>query len=368
MSDLAATEELIADALQDAVDAPEGEQHTTPDATPQETPSEPVAASEEPLATVVTPEAPPQEDQAVTSPAAAHEPPSVDDTFAKEWGISPQMSSGRENRIPYSRVKTMVEKAQKKALEPVTAQLTEVQGKVSDYETRLAKVGEFEHILMNDPQKFMNILATIPAYKPLFDILQAKIGEASAPPPTPQPVPQGSPQDEMPAPDQKLADGTLVYSMDGLKALMAWERQEAKKEAVAEISQRYQPFEEEVTRTRHERLAQEHLNQLIPQIQSQIAEARTWPQFNDHEPAIVAALNANPMLDLKGAYIQVVMPKLHAGLAPARDKMRAELLKEIQAAPTGPTSAPSGRSRPGAEPTGRRTTEEIIAESIKHLG
>ena len=172
----------------------------------------------------------------------------------------------------------------------------------------------------------------------------------------------------MPAPDQKLADGTLVYSMDGLKALMAWERQEAKKEAVAEISQRYQPFEEEVTRTRHERLAQEHLNQLIPQIQSQIAEARTWPQFNDHEPAIVAALNANPMLDLKGAYIQVVMPKLHAGLAPARDKMRAELLKEIQAAPTGPTSAPSGRSRPGAEPTGRRTTEEIIAESIKHLG
>jgi len=102
----------------------------------------------------------------------------------------------------------------------------------------------------------------------------------------------------------------------------------------------------------------------IPQVRAQIAEAQTWPLFAEHEAEIVKALQGNDKLTLEGAYRQVVYPKLVAD----RTKMREEILKEVQKAPRS-TAAPGSASRSSAQqaPTGPRSLEDVISDSIKTL-
>lgn len=270
-----------------------------------------------------------------------------EDKFAKEFGLPSQSASGRENRIPYSRVKAIVDKAQKKAVEPLTTKLTEFEAKVSDYERRLEQVGQFEQIMVNDPQKFLQMLSTLPAYKQVFESLLNPAQHQQ----TQQPA-EADPTNGMPQPNQKLADGTMVYDMEGLKALMAWQAQQVEQR----VSQRYQPIEEAWR-------SQEQINQIIPQVQRQVEEARKWPLFTENEADIVTALQKDQTLSLERAYQQVVYPKLVAN----KDKVRQEVLSEIKARPGGATSAPSGGVKPGAQATGPRSTTDIIRDSIKSL-
>jgi len=327
--------EVIEDALTDveiedsSVAEPEPE---TAEAAPVETPDSTGPAPE----TTVSP--------AEAAPVAEAKP--EEDKFAKEFGLPQQAPGARENRIPYSRVKAIVEKAQKKATEPLTTRLTEFESKVTDYERRLEQVGQFEQIMVNDPQRFLQMLSTLPAYKPVFEALLNPAGPAQQPQ-------QEDPSNGMPQPNQKLPDGTMVYDMEGLKALMAWQAQQVEQR----VSQRYQPIEEAWR-------SQEHINQIIPQIQRQVEEARTWPMFKENEEAIVVALQKDQNLSLERAYQQVVYPKL----ASNRDQIRQEVLKEIKAAPGGSTSAPTRSSRPGAQQSsGPRSTFDVVAEAVKGL-
>lgn len=326
--------------------------------TVDETPVDGVEASPDIIEDPVVEDAPVTDE--VTSPAA------VDiqkDDFEKKFGIPGTAASGRENRIPYSRVKKITEKAvadgvaaKLKEFEP---RIAEYETKVKDYEGRLGKVAEFENVMVNDPQQFLGMLAQIPAYKPFFDALHAaQAGETQD---QVAKVAQQPVTDDMPAPDQQLQDGTMVYSMDGLKALLKWNGDQSESRAVERVTKqmedRYKPMETEWQ-------AHQRMQAVIPQVQSQIAEARTWPLFNDHETEIVKALQTNDKLSLEGAYRQVVYPKLVAD----RTRMREEILKEVSKAPRA-TSAPAAGSKSTAQatPTGPRSTEDVIYEAIKVL-
>ena len=323
---------------------PDASTETAPDAS--EAPADPVVDA-------VTDEVP--------SPAGRAE--REKDDFEKKFGIPGVSSSGRENRIPYSRVKKITEKAVSDGVAAKVAEfeprIVEYETKLKDYEGRLEKVGEFENIMVNDADQFLQMLSGIPAYKPFFDKVQAALAgqtqqetaDASDTPVT----------DDMPAPDQQLGDGTMVYSMDGLKSLLKWQSDQSESRAVdrvtKQIEERYKPMESEWQDHRREQ-------QLIPQVRAQMAEARAWPLFNEHEADIVKALQLNQKLSLEGAYRQIVYPKLVAD----RGKMREEILREVRQAPRA-TSASTAASRPGSQatPTGPRNLEDVIGDAIKGL-
>ena len=284
------------------------------------------------------------------------------DDFEKKFGIPGVSSSGRENRLPYSRVKKIAEKAASDSAAAKVAEfqprITEYETKIKDYEGRLQKVGEFEQVMVNNPDDFIAMLAELPAYKPFFDRVQAAFAGQTQPDTAGASAPVA---DDMPAPDQELGDGTMVYSMDGLKSLLKWQSEQSESRAVdrvtKQLEERYKPMESDWKEHQREQ-------QLIPQVRAQMTEARSWPLFNEHEAEIVKALQLNQKLSLEGAYRQIVYPKLVAD----RGKMREEILREVRQAPRA-TSASTAASRPGASAvsSGPRSLEDVIAEAVKTL-
>lgn len=324
------------------------------------------------------PEAP--ETTAELAPEAAEPEPQADplsppapkaDDFDKRFGLSAQSQSGRENRIPYSRVKKITEKAiadAKKEFEafvPPTkfseleTKLKSLEPKVSDYEERLTKVAEFEQIMISDPDRFVGLLKQIPVWQEYFSKL-------AQPTPTPAQTPV-EPTDDMPQPDTLLSDGSKVYSMEGLKALMTWNSKQAEDRAYKRIEEQYGPIRQSYNEY-------QRAQAIAPQVQNQIAEARKWKLFNESEADIVVALQKNPNWSLERAYQEVVLPKLDAekakeldALKTDREKLRAEILKELKTAPRS-TSATSAQGKVVAPAGGgKRSLEDVIADSVKGL-
>lgn len=360
MSDL---EQTILDSINDAELPPDPLPEATEDSSTEvvETPTEPEVVESEAT------QAPPIE---VPSPTAKTDDTKVED-FDKKYGLTPQSSSGRPNRIPYDRVTKIVAKAKKDAIddykkefEPKVAKATEYEAKVKDYEGRLTKVAEFERVMLNEQDKFLEMLASQPAYKPFFtkvaDLLEKeRLGTVGQPPtqiPTP-PIP-----DDMPEPDQEFPDGSKVYSKDGLRKLLEWNASHAEDRAVAKVTEaftkRFGPMETEWQQ--HQRI-----QTILPQINQQIADARQWPQFNENEQEITAALKANQRLSLEGAYRQVVFPKL----VNDRNKIRQEVLAEVKQAKPTSTSTPVRPAKPTTttESSGPRDLEDIIRQSLATL-
>ena len=338
-------EEIIEDSIQEA---------EVPELAPEPTPDPSLEATEAPTEPVEEPTEPDPASTEVPSPAAPKAP--VDD-FEKKFGIPPQSSSGRENRIPYSRVKKITEKAVADArkewetgsapkLQEYEAKLKEYEPKIKDYETRLTQVAEFERIMLEDKPRFVNMLLSIPGYQELF------AGQATpSTQPTPEPV-----TDDMPLPDQSLPDGSKVYSMDGLKALLAWQSKQVEARVTKQMEDRYRPIEDDYRQY-------QKVQSVIPHVQKQIAEARTWPLFNENEAEITKALQDNPSFNLERAYQTVVWPKMQA----QRDQIRQEVLAEIKKAPKS-TAAPSTSVRVAPVPsTGPRKLEDVINDAIKGI-
>lgn len=397
MSENLDLEQVITDSVNDAVSDVDYADDAPIDDTPAvEASSEPSTAPTD--ASVEPTEATPQSSTQVvpTANQPAEQAAEPKDAFADLAGV-PQMGvTGRENRIPYSRVKKITEKAafdaESKIAETVIGrklnqgekpadvvkqhleQIPQLTSRVQDYEGRLNTVGQFENVMANDPEKFLGMLAKLPAYKQFFQFVETAydtMQKASAQPQASgqQPVQPSIPQpvsDDMPQPDEKLPDGSAVYSMNGLRNLITWTQTRARAEAVAEATKqfdaRYKALE-----SRYEpiqRAWQEHQTRqsVMPLIQAQIAEAKTWPMFNELEPEITKLLEQNKTMSLEAAYRAVAFPRMQAD----RNSMRQQLLKELQQAPVT-TSV----NRPGVKPlaptAGPRSMEQIIAEEVEKM-
>lgn len=367
MSDL---EAVITEAVEDAtlptdtdeaLPAPEGDQpvEAAPDAA-QEVPTDGVAPADG---------------------ANVHKPVEKDD-FETRWGIPAQTMGGRENRIPYSRVKKITSNAERELAELAlgrkftkeelakkgfkahdfvkehVGRIPTMEAKLKDYEDRFQRVQKFENIMVNEPEKFVEMLATLPAYKPFFDAIEKAFQIVQNP--QFQQHPQGqqqqqNPTDDMPQPDELLPDGSRVYSLEGLAKRDAWNRAQAKKEIMEEVQKTYGPLVQE-------REAAKRYNSAAQVVHTKIAEARTWEHFNDNEEEITKALQRNPSWSLERAYNHVVLPKYKAD----RQKMREEILAELKTAPKS-TAAPAGSTKPTPTPESKRSLEDVIKDSIKHL-
>lgn len=310
------------------------------------------------------------ESSEVQSPGARTSEPDAPegDDFAKKFGVNANSVTGRENRIPYSRVKKIADRAAQEAKAAAAKEhetkfqpkIAEYEAKVQDYEGRLGRVAQFEQILENDPKTFLNMLSQHPAYKEFFEYVGKAINTPAG---TPAPEQRYLDDKSMPQPDQQLADGTMVYSLEGLSKRDEWLARQVEEKAVAaaeaRMAKRYEPIEKEWQ-------SQQHMAKVVPVIQKQIAEARTWPQFNENEADIVAVLKQDPQISLEGAYRKVVFPRLQS----SRDEMRTSILAELKKQPVT-TAAPQNATRPVHEQTGPRNLEDIVrqaAEDFKAKG
>lgn len=369
----------LTDVIEDAVNdsqapAPEVEDTGSVEATPEpestaiETPA---AAAEE---------VPPVE--SADAPVTEEEP--VQDEFDKKFGVTATSVTGRENRIPYSRVKKITEKAVseiaevalgrklnpgEKAVDVVkahVARLPELETKVTEYEGRLDKIGEFENIMATQPQRFLQMLEKVPAYQSFFQFVREaynaqQTGQAA---PAPQEQVAATDVDEpMPEPNEALPDGTKVYNMEGLKALMAWNARQTEKRVnktwegkYTELEKRYQPIESEWQHRRR-------VESVLPQIRAQIAEAKTWPKFNEYEAEITAALDADQNLSLEGAYRKVVLPKI----LEEKNTVRQNVIQELKTAPRATAVGGNKATPKPVESTGPRNLTDVIKQAVETL-
>lgn len=371
-------EEVITDAVNDSQIA---ETETPVDTSSDDTGG--VELATEPVEDVAADTEAPADDLAVSSPAAAGnapaDPAKPKDDFESLVGMPQNGVGGRENRIPYSRVKKITEKAVGEVVEAVTgrklnpgerpldvvkshlSKFAEMETQFKDYESRLENVGRFEDVMANQPEEFLRRLSTLPQYQGFFQAVEQALSGQPQGQAIPQPTNQAAfqqPQvvgDEMPQPDEELPDGTKVYSMEGLQNLLAWRDKQVESRVTKQIEERYKPIESEWQERRR-------IEATLPIVRAKIEEAKTWPLFNESEEEITAALEANPNLSLDGAYRMVVFPKLIA----ERNKMRQDVLTEVSRAPVA-TSIASKATKPVAPATGPRSIEDIIAGEVAKI-
>lgn len=155
-----------------------------------------------------------------------------------------------------------------------------------------------------------------------------------------------------PQPDLQADNGTPLYSAPQLRKWQAWQQ----KQTEAAFQRRLGPLE-----NLHQRLTQAEqtarANQQADSMASQmVAEARTWDGFKDHEPDIIAALDANPKWGLERAYIEVMRTKV---LPSYQAKAQADAVAKLTTTAAASTGSPSSGS--GSAPVKTDSFEEALA-------
>lgn len=289
-----------------------------------------------------------------------------DDDFDKVPAREP---NGRENRIPHSRVGKMVETGIKKFRAAEHEPLVQ---RAKTYEDRLERVGTVERIMFDKQDQFLDILETIPGYKEVF---AKRFGSAAAP----TTAAAAKPADDAallaeigpkPAPDYKdETTGAVGYTPEQHEKLLDWVAKKAAAEAVRtteeRLGKRIKPFEDSVqARQRQDAQAQ--------QISSDLDKAAKWDGFVENAQAILDVLSADskealrlgraPQLTLEDAYRQVVIPKLKTD----RNKLREEILKELEEAPRSTSAGARATSRPAADAaaSGPKDLDDIIKAEL----
>lgn len=210
-----------------------------------------------------------------------------------------------------------------------------------------------------DRKAFVELLLRDPEYANLIDWKQLKkeaVAEVKA---------QAS--STRPGPNAKTPDGTQEYYDDkGLQALLDWHTQQAsekaKTEALAVVEAKYGKIAEKFE-------LEGIWNQALEAGKGQLEQARAnWPQFKENEAAIKDCLAKNPKYGLSEAYRDTVMTKMASEGKVNKEKMRRELLAEIngKAAAAGSVKPGSGVEKTSASNT-VRSNEDIIREAIRGL-
>jgi len=259
---------------------------------------------------------------------------------------SPQRRPGRPNSIPQPRVKQMVSRARDKAAAEHVAKLKEHADKIETYEQQLQQVAQFESLMFDNPERFLDILRSMPQYSErLTPRQQAQLQQ------------QADPNADMPQPDGP--DGS--YTLQGLQKLLEWQSAQTEQR----VMKRYAPMQEQWE-------SQQQIAAAMPVIQNQLQDAASWELFAENQDEILKVLQDDsaqaerlgrrPQLSLEAAYRKVVFPKLRAN----RDTMRADLLKEINQQPRS-TSAVVNTSAARQDEGGSSDITEIIRAAARKL-
>lgn len=321
----------------------------------------------------------------ITGQTTGHEQvgtdPLADDPLAKELGLKSRMD-GKENRIPYSRVKMITANAEKKAKAELLQQVADAHGvdvktldpgKLKDYlggrETSFAseraevtQMREVEKIMQADEDRFMEMLAGVnPKYRKFVEAVKGAAGQQTG-------LPEAVKALNLPEPDFDLGNGQKTYSLEGIQSALRWAIEEGKRQATdaatTVVNQKFKPLEESAA-------SRERIATQTARMQSQWNDARQKLNgFTDHEQEILALIRADTKaaqtekrrpMTVKEAWADVMFPKREAD----RAKIRAELIAEGKKTVTGTSTAT--QTQAAAAQTGPVSMEDIIKQSIAKL-
>lgn len=262
--------------------------------------------------------------------------------------LTGEFKGNKYNRLPYSRVKAIVENARKKAADEHAAKLSEHQTKLQEFETASQtwqrEQNELRQMAAN-PEQFLRALAAAnPAYAEIVERAFAK-----------QEQRQHQSRQNI-EPDVVLPDGSYGYSAAAAERLYQQRMEAAEQQMLDKLSKRFEPIESEFR-------ARKAYEEMVPRVRQQLAEASKWPLFSENQDAIRTKMEGDRSLSLEAAYRAVVLPKLQSD----RDKMRQEILAEINGkAKAAVTPAAVPAAAPSASKD--RSVEAIIREAVRKAG
>jgi hypothetical protein len=303
---------------------------------------------------------------AAPTDAAAGDAPGVsaeDAEWAKELaelGLAAPKPGQRDNRIPYSRTAKIIKNAKAKWQEQLKA---EHEAALKPLQAQKDSWDNAEKLAATDPDRYINLLATL--YPQQYrKFLQAQ-KQAAAPEAAKAPAAK---QDPEPQPDVKYADGSLGFSPEQFAKLREWDRREsarqAKEETAKEFNERFGPIEQAFKSTQADQ-------QRLVTVRGHIDDLReTYGADVIDDPEvqkeIVAHMDANPTATLKASTRDVIKKRQEAErerFRADRTTMRAELLKELQAAPRAAAKAPAAPVRGNG---GREESMDDIIRNAMH--
>lgn len=287
-------------------------------------------------------------------------------------GLKAPIEGQRENRLPYSRVKKIVENARKKLLDSHTAALSEHETKYSEAQKRLENMDAVDHLIETDPERYISMLAALhPEKYKRFLAGQAQASDAASRQASDAKLAAADPA---PKPDAKYEDGSVGYSPEGLQALLDWQARQVEQRVTAKLDEtytkRFGPIEREWQMNRTQ-------EQQLPVVRQQISGAsKLWGKLFDDDYAkndkseILKVMRANdgeqgrPYLSFDACVAQVLLPSLHA----AENTKRTSLIKEINARPKAATKHVPGATSGAKEVPASRSIEDIVREAAATLG
>lgn len=226
------------------------------------------------------------------------------------------------------------------------------QYEAADFQSRLKA---FE-ISEQDPDRFLEILGSVPEYK---SRLEARIAEAIKAAQAP------ALKEEEPKPDVLNPDGTLGFTPETAQKLIDFRVRQALAEQQKKYDERFEALDNDLKPVREQQKAIQDLNESIGRQSTRLENAREyWPGFKENEAKVTALMlqPGNERMSLEAAYGHVVYPM--------RDQMRADVVKEMseKSRATKPTLRP-GLPEATADPDTPEAndTESIVRRELAKL-
>lgn len=285
-----------------------------------------------------------------TEPPAAEEPPAdAAPTEPKEEDVVELTAEELAGKmIPVNRHKAVLTKTRNE-LEQARQEL----GFLKTPET-LEKLQAID-IAEQNPELFAQVLLADERFQSIF---AKHFGSATPSAPTGAAPPAADAAAELgarPEADVLLPNGSVGYSADTMAKLLAYESKQQETRFQKALDERFGPVGELLQDREASRIVADATRRQTAIVES---ARQKWPKFKESELQIRDYLTKNQTATLEEAYREVVVPTLQSD----RDKMRADLLKEINQRPAAAVRAP-GQVTPNPSAGGARSIEQVIAEA-----
>lgn len=235
--------------------------------------------------------------------------------------------------------------AEKKALEEAHKKAIDEYGFVKD--PQFLQGLQLLMLAEENPRAFAELLAGDDRFK---DILSLKDAQAAAAAQAPS---------DRPGPNKLSEDGKYkFYDEEGLGQLMAWERAQAVKEAREAFAKEFGPIKQEYEQRNAWNGALESQRKVLEGARS------GWPGFKENEPAIKQAMLDHQEWELHDAYRHVVMTKALSETKADRDRVRQELMAELNKKPAAASSTRPGAGVGKEAGAGEQSVQDLIRASL----
>src|SRR4030095_1155017 len=135
-----------------------------------------------------------------------------------------------------------------------------------------------------------------------------------------------------------------------LQKLLNWNAQQVEQR----VTKKYEPIAKQYE-------ADQKIATATPRAHAQHEQAQKWPLSKESEQEILAELKRDQSVTLEGAYVRVVVPKLHTD----RNKTRQEVLDEIN---KQPRSTSTSTTTAAAKPEQAMSLDDQLRAKFKRDG